>query len=178
MTVRTSMTSLITKLRQMSNDTDSALFTDQELQDVLDQNAYVAEYEPLNTLSTILPGGVVEYKEFQADHLFFEDDTILTDATFTEVTPDTTDYNLAYFTFTTTQTIPLLIYGWYYDMNNSAAEIWELKSAKYADTFDFSVDGGQYQLSQKQGAAMAQAVWRRYAPGWNNGCSRTLRSRK
>ena len=158
MAVRSSMTALITQARLLVNDTDSLLFTDQQVQDVLDQNAYAASYEPLNTLESILPGGVLEYKEFQANQTYFEADTILTDSAFNEVTPDASDFALGYFTFDTSQVIPLLIYGWYYDINNAAADLWDMKASKYADQFDFAADGGDFKLSQKVAQAKRQAV--------------------
>jgi hypothetical protein len=149
MTARSSMSDIILQLRLMVNDTNSLEFTDDQLQDVLDQRAFISSYEGLNTLETILPGGTVEYKEFQADRQWFETDTILTDSAFNTITPTTADYKLAYFTFATSQVIPLLIYGWYYDLNAAAADVWDLKAAKYASEFDFSVDGGSYSKSQR-----------------------------
>jgi hypothetical protein len=157
MAARTTMATLITQLRLMVNDTDSLMFTDNQLQDVLDQRAYIANYEPMMTLENILPGGTVEYKEFQSEHQYFESDAILTSGTFAELTPDTSDFKLAYFTFITSQIPPILIYGWYYDMNAAAADVFDLKAAKYADGFDFSADGGTFSLSQKVAQAEKQA---------------------
>lgn len=157
MAVRDSMSALITQVRLLINDTDSLLFTSQQIQDILDQNAYIASYEPLNTLETIAAGGVLEYKEFQSDHVYFEADTILTDTAYNEISPDTSDFALGYFTFETSQVIPLLVYGWYYDINNAAADLWDMKASKYADQFDFAADGGDFKLSQKVEQAKKQA---------------------
>jgi len=157
MTARYSMSDIILQLRLMVNDANSLEFTDDQLQDILDQRAFIANYEGLNTLETILPGGTVEYKEFQANNQYFETDTILTDSAFNTLMPDTADFKLAYFTFNTSQVIPLLIYGWYYDMNAAAADVWDLKAAKYASEFDFSVDGGTYNKSQRVKNAQTQA---------------------
>lgn len=158
MTARTTMATLITQLRLMANDADSLMFTDDQLEDVLDQRAYIANYETMQTLETIASGGVVEYKEFQANQQYFESDAILTDGAFNELTPTTSDFKLAYFTFASSQTPPVLIYGWYYDMNAAAADVWDLKAAKYADGFDFAADGGDFKLSQKVAQAQKQAA--------------------
>jgi hypothetical protein len=48
-----------------------------------------------------------------------------------------------------------------YDLNASAADIWEEKAALRADDFDFSVDGGNYTRSQAYEQAMKQARYYR-----------------
>lgn len=158
MSARSTMVELVTQLQTMTNETNDGLFSFIQLQDILDQRAFIASYEAMNTIETILPGGTVEYKEFQSNNQYFEKDTILTDGAFNELTPATSDYKLGYFTFTTTQTVPVLIYGWYYDLNAAAADVWDLKAAAYSDSFDFSADGGDFKLSQKVTHAKAQAV--------------------
>src|SRR5574343_274089 len=157
MAVRTSMSDLITQLRLMVDDKNAVEFTDQELQDVLDQRAYIAEYEEMIAIASI-ENSVTVYKEFESEHRYYEADTILTDSAWATLTPDTTDFKLAYFTFNTAQGLPVLIYGWWYDMNAAAGDVWDLKANKYATQFDFSADGGSYKLSQKTDAARKLAA--------------------
>ena len=158
MAVRSSMADLITHLRLLANDQNSDEFTDQELQDVLDQHAYVAGYEQMTPIENITSEGVTEYKAFQSERLYFDTDAKLYNTSYSELTPDTSDYKLAYFTFSTSQDLPVLIYGWWYDMNAAAANVWELKASKYASLYDFDADGGDYKLSQKADAARKRAA--------------------
>ncbi len=159
MAVRTSMTELITQLRLLADDASGAAaqFTDQQLQDVLDQNVTLAMYEQLNPLMSITTGGVAEYKAFAAPHTYWESDATVNDASYTALTPASSDFKVGYFTFNTTQALPLLIYGRWYDMNAAAADAWDLKAASYAAKFDFNVDGGSYQQSQQYQQAIAIA---------------------
>lgn len=157
MAVRTTMADIIATLRLWADDKNADDFSDQELQDVLDQRAYVASYEETTAIDAIESGSTV-YKEFQAERQYFEADAILTNGSYDTLTPDTADYKLAYFTFTTSQDLPVLIYGWWYDINAAAADCWDLKAAKWAGQFDFSVDGGSYQQSQRVAHAKAQAT--------------------
>lgn len=158
MTARTSLAAVITQLRLLVNDTDSLMFTDDQLQDVLDLRAYLASYETMTPIESILPGGTVEYLAFQSDNQYYDTDAVLLDSNWNELTPTTSDFKMAYFTFTTSQELPVLIYGWYYDMNGAAADVWDMKAAKYADGFDFSADGGSFSLSQKVKQAQDQAA--------------------
>lgn len=159
MAVRTSMSELITHLRLLIDDPTgaTALFTDQQLQDVLDQNSTLAMYEQLTPLKSIAAGGVVEYKKFNAEHIYWESDTIITDANYTTLTATSVDYKAGLWTFTTAQALPILVYGNWYDMMNAAADGWELKAASYAGAFDFSADGGNYSQSQQYQQALAIA---------------------
>lgn len=160
MAVRTSMSDLIAQLRLFADDPSGidSQFVDQQLQDVLDQNASLAEYEQLNPLYTIAAGGVVEYKKFMAAHVYFEADTILLNGIYETLTPATSDFKTGYFTFTTSQNLPVLIYGKWYDMNAAAADVWAMKAASLANEFDFSVDGGNYAKSKQYQQAIAIAA--------------------
>ena len=158
MAVRSSMTELITHLRLLANDQNSEEFSDQELQDVLDQNARIASYEQMTPIENVTSNGVTEYKAFQSERLYFESDAKIYNTSYSELTPETSDFKLAYFTFSASQNPPVLIYGWWYDINAAAADVWELKASKYASLFDFDADGGDYKLSQKADAARKRAA--------------------
>lgn len=159
MAVRTSMSELITHLRLLIDDPSgaTALFTDQQLQDVLDQNSTLAMYEQLTPLHSIASGGVVEYKKFNAEHIYWETDTIITDADYDTLTATSVDYKAGLWTFATAQELPILVYGNWYDMMSAAADGWDLKAAIYAGRFDFSADGGTYSQSKQYDQALAIA---------------------
>ena len=178
MTVRTSMSALITKLRTLTNDTSgsSALFTDQEMQDALDQHQISAIYEQLTPKETIAPGGVVQWKTYITDTPYWESDAILVDGNYSTLTPATSDFLAGQFTFTVSTTPPVLIYGNWYDINASAADVWAWKAAKYADKFSFSADGGNFNMDQQYQHAIDQAKQFRNKASTLNGTSFLERS--
>jgi hypothetical protein len=178
MTVRSSMSGLITKLRTLANDPSgtTALFTDQELQDALDQHQFSAIYEQLTPKENILSGGVVEWKTFLTQTPFWESDAILVNGNYSALTPTTSDFLAGQFTFTSSTTPPVLIYGNWYDLNATAADVWTWKAAKYADQYSFSADGGSYQMDQKYQHAVEQAKQYRQKSNTQNGCGFMERS--
>ncbi len=57
--------------------------------------------------------------------------------------------------------------GWLptYNLNATAADIWENKAAQFAQKYDFSADGGQYSRSQAYNQAMQMAKYYRARGG-------------
>ncbi len=160
MSARTSLAAILTQLRLLIDDPAGAsqMFTDDQLQIVLDQHAVQASYETLSPIENIASGGAVEYKKFISEHKFWEADAALVDGNYTTLTPTSSDYLAAKWTFSTSQNLPVLIYGQWFDINAAAAEAWELKAAAYANEYDSNVDGGSYSLSQKKDAALQMAA--------------------
>jgi hypothetical protein len=172
MAVRTSMSAIITKLRTLVNDTSGSstyMFTDQELQDALDQHQFTSIYEQLQPVENILAGGTVEYKTYLAEYPYWESDAVLVDGNYNALTPATSDFNSGQFTFTASRQPPVLIYGNWYDIFATAADVWGWKAAKYADKFSFAVDGGNYQLDQQYQHAIDQAKLYRQKSSTLNG---------
>ena len=170
MTARASMTDLIAQLRLLANDPagETAVFTDLQLQNILDKHAYQAMYERLDEIQNVAPGGVVEYKKYRSTHGFWESDVALTDGNYRILTPETSNLQTGLWTFTASTPPPVLVYGVWYDMNGAAANVWELWATKFAQQFDTSVDGANYSLSQKQAQALEQAnKFRRDAVGYS-----------
>jgi len=157
--VRVSMSGLITQARLLANDPSgaSAVFTDQQVQDILDQNAFQAMYEQLSEIENIAAGGAVEYKKFSAARGYWESDTLLVNGNYAQLTPSDSDFLAGVWKFTSTQSLPVLIYGVWYDINAAAAELWKLKATKFAEQFDAAVDGASYSLSQKYNQALTMA---------------------
>lgn len=155
MSVRTSMSEMNAQLRLLSSEPTTALFTDQQLQDILDQHAYRSVYEQTQPIFNV-SGGVTEYKLFISPHQYWENDATLHKGDFETIASAgyTADFKTGEFTFTASQTLPVLTYGTWFDMNAAAAEAWELKAASYANEFDFTVDGGTYQKSVRYSAAL------------------------
>jgi hypothetical protein len=82
---------------------------------------------------------------------------VITDGNYAVVTPIVSTFDLGIWLFSTSQSLPLLIYGAWYDSYAAAADVWELKAAIYAGHTDFSADGGNYSDSQLYDMAVKQA---------------------
>jgi len=159
MAVRSTMAELITEMRLMVHDPsgDTALFSDQEIQDALDQNAYQSEYEQMVPISKVAPGGVTVYKKFVAQHAYWESDVELVSGDYAVLTPTSSDLKSGTWLFESSQNLPVLIYGVWYDMHGTAGELWGLKAGKCAEQFDSGINGDSYALHQKYDQAIAES---------------------
>lgn len=152
------MAELITEIRLMINDPagETAVITDQEVQDVLDQNAFVSEYEQLCPMPKVQAGGKTVYKKFMA-HSHWESGVELVSGGYAALAPETSDLKTGTWTFAESQNLPVLVYGTWYDMHGAAGELWGIKAGKYAEQFDTSLSGDSYSLSQKYNQAILEA---------------------
>jgi len=159
MTVRNSMTELIAHLRTLTDDPSGteAMFTDQQMQDVLDQSANIANYEQLCPVENITTAGVIEYKRYISPVGYWETDFDLRAGDYSQLTPSGSACFQGSWTFAVSTDPPVVISGTWYDVWGAAAEVWEMKAAAYANEFDFNVDGGDYKVSQKHANALFQA---------------------
>jgi hypothetical protein len=172
------MSALITKLRTLTNDAggSTAMFTDQEMQDALDQHQYSAIYEQLTPKENITTGGVVEWKTYLTDTPYWEADAVLVNGNYSTLTTSGSDCSSGQFTFSVSTAPPVLIYGNWYDLNAAAADVWQWKAAKYADSFDFSADGGSYKRDQQYQHAIDQSKMYRNKASTQNGAGFLERS--
>ena len=149
MTARTTMATLISRLRLLINDPAGAsqTFTDDQLQAQLDLYAEYVRYRPMAAIETISNTGTVTYLEYQSQK-YYEDSPILTDGSYNTVTATTTNAIDGRYTFAASRTPPLLITGTRFDIYAAAGDCWDLKAASVATSVDFSADG----LSVKRGS--------------------------
>lgn len=185
---RSSMSALIARVRLMIAESGTAIFTDDVIQDKLD------ECRALETTFTLLvpkptftnPGGV-SYNDYyyipsgNPNHQpkgMWEADEVLRWGDFTTLTPTASDELVGHWTFNN-QLPPVLIQGKRYDIYRAAADLLEYKIAALSATaFDFAADGQSFHLSQqltfleKRGAdyrrkqeARIGAIGRSDAPG-------------
>jgi hypothetical protein len=150
MAVRSTMSDLIARLRLMVFDTATPnLFTDQEIQDKLDECREDIRYELLTPKPTFANPGGIEYNDYYSARGFWEADEVIIWGDFTTRAPVTSDELVGHWTFSN-QLPPLLIAGKIYDIYRAAADLLDYKIATLAATeVDFSADGQTFHLSQQ-----------------------------
>lgn len=149
MTVRASMSDLIARVRLMVFDPASATFTDQQVQDKLDECREDIRYELLAPRPTFANPGGIQYNDYYSVRGFWEADEVIIWGDFTTRTPVTSDELVGHWTFAN-QLPPLLIAGKAYDIYRAAADLLDYKIAALAATeVDFTADGQSFHLSQQ-----------------------------
>lgn len=160
MAVRPTMAALIARARLLTADPAGAaqLFTDQDIQDKLDEcrtDLWQALLTPRITFTN--PGGMLylDYYYIPGGNPrgnpvgFFEDGAVLVWGDFSVLTPATSDLIVGHWTFASTQLPPVLIRGRHFDLYRASADLLDEKIANMAaTTFDFTADGRTMRLSQ------------------------------
>lgn len=159
MPVRSTMSDLIARTRLLIADPAgaSALFTDQQIQDKLDEvrtDVWQALLTPRITFTN--PGGM-QYNDYyyipggnpRAKPVgFFEQGETLIWGDFTTLTPATSDELVGHWTFNN-QLPPVMIRGRHFDVYRAAADLLDYKIASLAaTTYDFTSDGQSFRRSQ------------------------------
>ncbi len=179
---RSGMAYLITELRGLAEAGTadyslgaSTYWSDDQLQNILDQHRTDVNFDPLRvfTTQTIGGGGSVSYQDYRSSYDWFEETTggtailYLQDSTsaLAGTANYTPDYRRGQFQFNTDQRGTVYyVTGRSYDLNASAADVWQRKAAHYAPTsFDFSTDNHSISRSQvyqhcKEMASHFQAI--------------------
>ena len=152
------MSDLITRTRRLIGDNGSSQqFSDDEIQNILDQHKATVRYQPLQEQEDIDTGGTVTYKEFWAldarqnfvgnwegtasGNLYF------VDGTWGTITPSTFNYIEGKFRFTTAPTRPVRAVGFYYDLEGAAADLCEEWAAAVKLCVTFSDGSDQFDLN-------------------------------
>jgi len=162
MTVRTTMSDLIQKLRVFTNAgvSDFTVYTvnywsDQHLQNELDKTQEKVNYQAMQAIPTYGIGGTVTYAEYRTGLEDWEKSPTIQDGGGTTLTAGTAtgnysfDDNIGVITFVgDTEGNTRYITGNVYNVEMAAAKIWEQKAAFYATQFDFSTDNHSIKKSQ------------------------------
>jgi hypothetical protein len=180
MAVRTSMTDLIAKIRQLIGDPASVSqqFDDQTIQDTLDQSRIDVRYESLligpslvNNANTDSQADTI-FADFYSHYGYFESDVTLqgyqNGKAWIVVSPVAMELMLdqAHFQFETDvfntgtppgQLPPIFLVGKSFDPFNSAADLLEMWAATLTCAYDFSVDGRSFHRSQMLQAKLTLA---------------------
>ena len=167
MAIRDTMINIIQEVKIRTDTTDLTpssgfYWSDEEIENVLDRHRVDIWREPLVAQETYSSGTVV-YKTFYSDQTFLESTSAGTAIFYIENGSNqivgtanwTADYMRGVVEFTTDQGgTSHWLTARSYDPDAAAAEIWKMKAAKYATSFDFSTDNH----SVKRGAVMKQCM--------------------
>lgn len=150
------MQALVTQTRLLIGDTAGAgaVFTDDELLAMLDNNATDVLYEQLTPRPTIQPGGATEWLTWQAAAGWWESTEQLFDSGYNVLTPASANRQRGIWTFDEHQPA-VLIKGSRYDVYGAAADALDAWIGKVKLEFDFAADGGDYKRSQKLAGLLA-----------------------
>lgn len=160
MPVRSTMASLITRVRLLINDVlpsgSGQIFADQDVQDVLD----ASRQDILNGVTIGKPtfsGSTIQYLDYFTALGDWEDDATFKQYLTTVVSPSTSEPIAGHWKFATSTLPPIYITGKTYDIYRASADLLERWSARLVLNFDFSSDGQSFRRSQAAPALMALA---------------------
>lgn len=146
------MLNLIKILRGMTNTAINdyevngvSYWTEDHLERILDARRFDAEYMRLTPIRDSV-GGTAVYTRYKTDLTHWEDSPIIKDAGNNVVSSGYTfDADRGYVVFANdTGGAVYTISGAVYDVDNAAADVWEMKAAYYAEAYDIA------ELSQQQ----------------------------
>lgn len=152
------MSALIASLRRLINDAsgESAVWTDEELQEWLDAHCDEVIEEPLAYAWQTVDGESVVLA-YVASCGNWESDAALTDANGDTLTADSENLVVGRWTFNEHQQPPVYLTGRSYDVYAAAADALEARAAQFALSYDFTADGASYHRSQQAQALLALA---------------------
>lgn len=165
---RSGMNNLLTRLRDMVDDVGTAVWTDDQLQDVLDQHKYRLLRERLEAEKTNLNSTTYEYRIFhshwgnleEGGTAYFNIEASNGDQRGTDTY--TVDYVRGVVTMTTDQAgTALYLTGWSYDLAGAASTLWKQRAGKVSSYYDAQTDG--HRLSRSQWFAHCKEMSEMYA---------------
>lgn len=150
---RSTMSSLITRVRRLSGDLSGAsqVFSDAEVQEMLDQTRTDVRYLLLAEDMTVTPASLAQYLAYYDPRYGggWEDDVVLTSGTYAVLTPSVSDALVGKWTFAASTLPPVFLSGKVYDVYEAAGDLLDQWAARAATCFDFETDGQKYARSQK-----------------------------
>lgn len=159
--VRSTMTRLIRFVRTTTNDLPGSaqIFSDDQVQDWLDDTRQVWRYEILVPERTFLSGGSVQYLNFDSRRRYWEDDVVLVNNIYGTVTPATSDTLRGRWYFASDQAtaMPIMTVGQTYDPYRASGDLLMAWADRVTLDFDFQVGSDAYTRSQKIANLRAQA---------------------
>ena len=160
MSVRTTMADLITRVRELIGDPviagtpSTSTYTDQQIQDALDAHRTQVRNAPLRPLQTANTSGTVTYRDWFAPRGGWEASPVLTDASWSVLTPSASDCLTGEWTFSTDQTW-VNASGNLFDIYGAAVDILYLTLQALSAQFDFAADGQSFSRSQQAAGVRA-----------------------
>jgi len=154
---RSGMSNLLTRTRRMVDDTGTAVWTDDQLQDILDEHRLFVHREPLERIKRLTSGTSHVYTTFRSRYDNFEEVTSGTAVFQVEDSAGsqkgTANWSANYINgvveFTADQEgTSIYLTGYSYDLAGAAAQAWRERMAKVSSYYDFQADG--HRLSRTQ----------------------------
>jgi hypothetical protein len=149
MAIRSGMTDLVSQFRSLVQESGTAIFTDDRIQQILDNNSAYFTQLPLQVQPYYLNGSVIYKDYYLPNKTFLEGTATTTNVIYTTqgtvLTNYTANFNQAKFIFSTdTRGSAFYITGRSFDLYKSVSEGWGEKAGYYSTSFDFKVEGRQY----------------------------------
>jgi hypothetical protein len=149
---RATLAAIIARVRLLIADKGTPpQFSDDELQDTLDQRRTDVRYLELTPAETIAPGGGVTWLDYYApfDLLWWEGDAQLVDNRFAPLTPLTSDLSGGHWTFATNQRPPVWIVGKAFDLYAASADALEQWIAALKLEYSTTQETNVYQRNER-----------------------------
>lgn len=158
MTVRSTMASIISRIRILINDPPGASqqFTDQTIQDVLDDSRVDVSNQALTAYPTY-SGSTISYFDYYSSGGSWEDGYILKQYLTVTVTPSSVEPIVGHFTFAASTLPPVFITGNYHDCYRAAADLLERRAAMWTTAYNANTDGQSMSRSQVMPALLKLA---------------------
>lgn len=149
MAVRSTMTSLISRVRLLINDPAgiNQQFSDQDIQDVLDESRQDIKNAPLRPLATFT-GATIQWLDYYAELGNWEDDVVLKQYLITTVSPSLSENIPGHWQFSVNTLPPVYLSGKTVDLYRAAADLLERWASRWVLSYNVGVDGQSLQRSQ------------------------------
>jgi hypothetical protein len=160
------MANVLARLRGMVDDAGTAVWTNDQMQDVLDQRKLEVYGELLEYERTPIGSGTYVYTRYRSRWGDLEEATSGTayfrifDSAGSQrgTAAYTADYLRGVFDFAADQMgTELYLIAWSYDLNGAAADLWRQRAGKVASYYDVKADGHSLSRSQWRKACIEQA---------------------
>jgi hypothetical protein len=157
MTARSGMTNLLGRLRPMVDDAGTAVWTDDQLQNILDKNRVDFWDKELNDLAFNTSGGTTVYTTYLIGWGDLEEAAsgtaawrlVAASGTAIGTADYSADYINGFITFVVDQAgSARYLDGRSYDLNGAAAQCWRERAAKVASYYDVNMDNQALSRSQ------------------------------
>src|SRR5260221_3474221 len=149
MAVRSTMANLIARVRLLINDpaVASQVFTDQDIQNVMDESRLDLNNEPLETAPTYA-SGTIQWLNYWHSLTNWEDGMVFKQYLSVTETPASIDPIAPLFVFAAIRFPPVFVTGSVHDIWRSAADLLERMAARWVLQFNFTSDGKSFQRAQ------------------------------
>jgi len=142
MAVRNTMLPLISRVRVMINDPAGAsqIFTDQDIQNTMDESRFDLNNEPLDYAPTYVSGSI-QYLDYWHKLTNWEDGMVFKQNLYNVVTPATIDPIAPFFVFAASTFPPVYITGSVHDIWRASADLLDRMASRWMLLYNVTLDG-------------------------------------